>query len=80
MNTDEKGVTNGELIDSMSILDIISHPHFLKLEVFHAINNTGQSYWEITLESNEVGVNGLPLTIFGKEIPQKRYMFFKEKK
>lgn len=70
--------TQGEMIDNMPILEIINHPHFYELKVLKGLG-LSPDYWDITMETHEVGEHGQPLTLFGKEIPQNRYKFYKIK-
>lgn len=71
--------TNGELIDNMTMDEILNHPEFYRLEVFKGIGGT-PDYWQITFESQTQNhPNPTWLTFTNREVITKYYTYYKLK-
>ena len=77
--SDEK--TNGEMMDGMTIDEIINHPEFYTLAVCKGFPEKGQpDYWEITFESTRQNKPKITwLTFNNKEVHSKFYRYYKLK-
>lgn len=79
MSNMENVATTGDVIDKMSIDEIINHPDFVKLEVFKGFNRIGPDYWEITFAAKPLPGTGQWITMFNQKIPFSTYKFYKTK-
>ena len=71
----EKILTQGEMIDKMTIQEIVDHPKFISLEKFAGI--PGPSYYEIKFEAEPIVGNSTYKTFFGQVIPFRHFKCYK---
>ena len=68
----------GDLIDGMSMDEILNHPDFNNLSIEKNFPN-GPDYWVILFESNTKSEHGMWLTCTGQIVLHKRYRVYKTK-